>query len=394
LAPQFPYEFDPGLRARARLYERGSRRLALVGGRLLPVAFAAALWVTGAARAVADGARAAAGGSALAADTLGITGFALLFAAVTLPVAFYSSHVRERRWGMTSRGAAAFAKDAAKGALLGTVFALALLLPFFYLARRFELWWLVASAVYLAHLLFSSVFLPNLLLLFFNKVEPLPDGPLRASILELTGTAGVPPIRDVVVVRESAKSPRANASVRGIGPTRRIVLFDTLLEDFHPREVRFTVAHEVGHLAHRDVPRAFALIGALVLPEMWVLQVALGATDGWFGVRGAADVAAVPLLLLVVSLVSLADGVALSFLTRSQEARADAFALRATSDPAAFESLMKRMCDRNLIDESPSPLVERLLYSHPSPARRIEAARRFATAASGTPAPAPAPAGP
>jgi STE24 endopeptidase len=378
LTPVFPYEFDPVARKRARSYERGSRRISILGGTLLPLAFALAFWASGASRAMADFASSLAGGRLLLADTLYIVLFALLFAALTLPVGFYSGHLREKRWGMTHRRVSQFAKDAAKSIALGTLFALAILLPFFYVVRHVDAWWLVAAGLFSLYLLFSTSVLPNLLLPIFYKVEPLPDGALRSSILAVASQSGVPPIASVVVMKESAKSPRANAFVHGIGRTRRVVLFDTLLREFHPREVRFTVAHEVGHLAHRDVGKFFLLTLALVFPELWFLSLALGQAGSWFGVRGVFDVAILPLLLVTVSLIGLLDRVAFSWVSRRAEAAADAFALEATQDPAAAESMMKRLCDLNLLDEQPHPLLERLLYSHPAPARRIDTARAFA----------------
>ncbi len=378
-SPGFPYDFDPTARARARSYERGSRRISLVGGTLAPGALALAFWASGASRALADATVSASGGSRLAADTGYIVAFALLFALLTLPIGFYSGYLREKRWGMSTRRPRDFAKDASKSVLLGTAFALAILLPFFAVVRHFAAWWFIAASLYALYLLVATSVLPNLLIPVFYEVEPLPDGELRSLVLQASNRAGVPPIRQVVVMKESAKSRRANAFIHGIGATRRIVLFDTLLKEFHPREVRFTVAHETGHLAHRDVPRFFALTLALVFPEIWLLSLALGEAGAWFGVRGVADVAIVPLLLVTASAIGLADRIAFSWVSRRAEAAADAFALEVTNDAEAAESMMKRLCDLNLIDEAPHPLFERLLHSHPAPARRIEAARRFAS---------------
>jgi STE24 endopeptidase len=378
LTPTFPYEFDPVARQKARSYDRGSRRISILGGTALPLASAFAFWASGASRAMADLASAAAGGGLLLSDTVYVVLFALLFAALTLPVGFYSGHLREKRWGMTHRRVSQFAKDALKSVMLGTLFALAILLPFFFVVRHFDAWWLVAAGLFSLYLLLSTSVLPNLLLPIFYKVEPLPDGALRSSILEVASRSGVPPIGSVVVMKESAKSPRANAFVHGIGRTRRVVLFDTLLREFHPREVRFTVAHEVAHLAHRDVAKFFALTLALVFPEIWFLSLALGQAGTWFAVRGVTDVAVVPLLLVTVSIIGILDRVAFSWVSRRAEAAADAFALVVTNDPAAAESMMKRLCDLNLLDEEPHPLLERLLYSHPAPVRRIDTARAFA----------------
>lgn len=377
--PPFPYEFSPGARERARSYEKGSRALSILGGTAYPLAFALAFWASGASRRMADAAAAASGGPGLAlSDAVYIAGFAALFAALTLPVGFYSGYLREKRWGMTHRRPRDFAADAAKGVLLGTLFALGLLLPFFWVVRHISAWWVVAAALYSIYVLFETSVLPNLVIPIFYKLEPLPEGELRSAIVEAAERSLVKPIRQVVVMKESAKSPRANAFIHGLGRTRRIVLFDTLLRDFHPREIRFIVAHETGHLAHRDVPKSLALTLALVFPEMWLLSIALGEAGHWFAVQGVGDVAVLPLLLVTVSLAGIADRMAFSWASRRAEASADAFALEVTKDPAAAESMMKRLCDQNLIDDAPHPVIEGLLYSHPAPRRRIDAARAFA----------------
>lgn len=375
--PAFPYDFDAKRRERARSYERGSRLLSILGGTAFPLGAALLFWVTGGSRRLADIAEGFAGSSRSLADALYIVLFALLFAVVTLPVGFYAGHVREKKWAMSNRRAKDFAWEAVKGIAFAIVFALFLLVPFFYVVRRFAEWWAVVAVLYAGYLLFSTSVLPNLLLPFFYKIEPLGDEALRATLVDVAERAQFKPISSVVVMRESAKSPRANAFIHGLGRTRRIVLYDTLLRDFHPREVRFIVAHETAHLVHRDVPKFLAIALAVVFPEMWLLSNVLGSWGMLFGTRGAGDAAVLPLLLAFVVAFGFVDRIAFSWISRRSEAAADAFALRATQDPAAAESMMKRLCDLNLIDDAPHPWLERLLYSHPAPHARIEAARRF-----------------
>jgi STE24 endopeptidase len=374
----FPYEFDPGARERARAYQRGALRGGLVGRTIYPMALALAFLVFGFSRSLANWAEASADGSRALADALYIIAFALLFGGLTFPVAFYLGFLRERRWGMSRRRLRDFGRDSVKGVTLALVTALLLLLPFFYLARRFEQWWLLAAALYTAYLLFTTSALPNLLLRVFYKLEPVADAALRDSVVDLANRCGVKGVRHVVVLKESARSPRANAFVHGVGPSRRVVLLDTLVDAFHPREVRFVLAHEFAHIVHRDVLRSLALTAALVFPEMWALSLVLQGATGLFGVSGAGDVAVVPLLVLALALFGVADTVAISWVFRRHEARADAFALEVTQDPAAAESMLKRLCDLNLVDDTPHPLRERLFYSHPPLRSRIDAARRFA----------------
>jgi len=394
LAPRaaaFPYEFDPGLRARARSYERGSLVLGLVGGTAVPVALALALLASGLSRALADAAAGVFPASPGSADALYILALGALASALTLPFALYGRHVREARYGMTRRSLGGFLKDAAKSALFATAVALALLVPLLFLIRRFEQWWAVAALLYATFLAFSTFILPNLVLPMFYKVEPLHDSELKSSVLAAVEAAGAPPVRRIAVLGESAKSPRANAFIHGFGPSRRIVLFDTLLERFHPREVRFIVAHEAAHLAHHDVAKSLALALGLVPVKLVALSLALPALAPAFGLQGPGDTAAVPLILLLAGLIELADRVASSPLARRAESRADASALRATGDGEAAESMMKRLCDLNLLNESPNPLLEALLFSHPSPQRRILAARAFGERQASNPSEPPLP---
>ncbi|HEX9709752.1 MAG TPA: M48 family metalloprotease [Candidatus Thermoplasmatota archaeon] len=383
--PAFPYEFDPLTRAKARDYERGGRLLAVLGGTVLPAALALAFFATGASSRLAQWARSLAPASPAAGDAAYIAVFALGFALSTLPVAYYLGHVRERRFGLTERRAAAFLKDAAKGAAVATALALGLLLPFFYVTRRFDDWWVVATALYGGYLVVSAAVLPHLVLPLFYKVEPLPAGALRDAIVGAAAAAGLRPGTRIVVLQESAKSRRANAFVHGFGRTRRIVLYDTLVRSFHPREVAFTVAHEAGHIATRDVPKSAALSLAVVAPELFLLSVFLEALAPLGGARGATDVAVVPLLLAFVVGFGLATRPAFAALHRRSERRADAFALRATGDGAAAASMLRRVCDLNLMDDAPPRLVERLLHTHPSPERRIRDALAHGSASLAAP---------
>lgn len=390
--PAFPYAFDPLVRSRARAYQRGSLALSLFSGTFVPLALALGLLWSGLSRALADGAYGLLPHSAALADGLYVLALSTLASALTLPLAIYGRHLREKRFGMSRLSLGQFLRDALKSALFATVVALALLLPLLALIRRSESWWAAASLLYGAFLALSTFVLPNLVMPLFYKVEPLAEGPLKSAVLSAVEAAGAPPIRRIAVLRESAKSPRANAFIHGFGPSRRIVLFDTLLASFHPREVRFIVAHEAAHLAHRDVPKALSLGLALVPVKLYLLAFGLWALAPAFGLRGPGDAAGVPLLLLLAGLIELAERVALSPLARRAEARADASALSATCDPVSAESMMARLCDLNLIDEAPPRLVEALLFSHPSPQRRIQSARAFARGVASAPAdPLPAP---
>ncbi len=159
--PAFPYEFDPLLRGRARAYERGSLGLTLFAGTVVPLTLALGLLLSGLSRALADGAFALLPRSPGSADALYIVTLSALASALTLPLALYGRHFREKRFAMTRRSLAQFLKDALKSAAFATVVAVALLVPLLYLIRRFENWWVLAAILYAVFLAFSTFILPN-----------------------------------------------------------------------------------------------------------------------------------------------------------------------------------------------------------------------------------------
>jgi STE24 endopeptidase len=215
----------------------------------------------------------------------------------------------------------------------------------------------------------------------FYRLNPLPDGPLKSRLLALAARVGVA-VTGVWVVDQSRKSRTANAAVTGLGRTRRILLFDTLLDTFTPDEVEAVLAHELAHQLHGDIPRGLLVQGTLTLVTFWVASWALRAGGAWLGLDGPADLAGLPLLGLVVLAVGLAALPVANGWSRHVEHAADRFALetlgeRAGPGPAAFIGAMERLATLNLAERDPHPVEEFFLYSHPPIGRRIAYARQF-----------------
>jgi STE24 endopeptidase len=213
----------------------------------------------------------------------------------------------------------------------------------------------------------------------FNDFTPLPDGETRSDVLELATAAGVR-VGEVYSVDASRRTTAANAYVSGLGPTKRVVLFDTLLDRYNREEIRLVVAHELAHVRHRDVPRMVAYAG-LVAPALalavqrlsWVLSPARGTPDS------------LPVLALSAALVSAPIGVIANRLSRAVERRADDFALGLAGSPEAFVSFERTIALQNLAELEPPRWVE-LLATHPPTAERIGAAVAFAQRGDATPA--------
>ncbi len=256
--------------------------------------------------------------------------------------------------------------DAAKTAGIGSIFAAGGGAIAIALWRRFGgRWWIPASAVVVAvgaGFLYVS---PLVIEPLFNRFDELPKGALRSDVLELAERADVD-VGEVYRVDASRRTTGANAYVAGLGHTKRVVLYDNLIEDFKPAEVRSVVAHELAHVKYDDIPRGLLFLALIAPPGMLLVQRITQSLAP--GARGA-DV--VPALVLSFALVLFAGQIAGNYVSRAVEARADAFALRVTDDPDAFISLERRLAVRNISDPDPPGLLHTLFGTHPTTLERI-----------------------
>ncbi len=303
----------------------------------------------------------------------------LLGSLVTLPFAAWR-HVVVHRYGLSTQGWGGWAVDVLKGYAVSVVLGGLALLGFYALARYVPRWWWAWGAAGAAGLVvLLSFVLPVLVEPIFNKFTPMPDGPLRSELIALADRDGVP-VRDVLVADASRRTRSVNAYVSGLGPTRRIVVYDTLLEQADPAEVRSVVAHELGHAKDRDVLAGTAL-GALGAAASVVALYLLGSWTGLLrqaGVDSIAEPRSLALLLAVAAVAGLVAGPAQNLMSRRVEARADAHALALTGDPATFAAMQQRLSTVNLSDPDPNRLEYLLFASHPSTVERMAAARAYA----------------
>jgi STE24 endopeptidase len=299
-----------------------------------------------------------------------------------LPVAAWRETVL-RRYGLSTQTWGSWAVDLVKGYALGAVIGAVTLLAFYGVTRVWPRWWWAVAAAGAAGLmvLFSFIF-PVLIEPVFNKFTPMPDGDLRTSLMALAARDGVP-VRDVLVADASRRTTALNAYVSGLGPTRRIVVYDTLLREAPPEQVEAVVAHELGHAKRNDV-----LTGTLISAFGAAAGVcALYLIGGWTGLLRRAGVSSIVeprALALLVALATLAGLVSLpvqSLLTRRIEARADQHALELTQDPSTVEQMEERLATTNLADVDPPRWYYLIFASHPSIVERMAAARAYARGA-------------
>ncbi len=358
-------EFSPDERARARVYHR-PLYLALLLDVALGAGLLAALawsslgqWLFSPLESISPVAAAAAYAALVTTFT----------SVIETPLAFWRGWLREREWGFSTQSAGAWFADRSKGLAVSVVLAAAAWAAAVALARALPGWWaLPAGAALALAVLVLSFVAPVVLEPLFNRFRPLEDEALATRLRVLSERAGVP-VQSVLVADASRRTTKVNAYVSGVGRTRRVVLFDTLLEAADPGAVEVVVAHELGHRRDRHVAKLTVLAMAGAALAVFVLWAVLGTRIG--------DPRTLPealLLLLALELVALAPGAALS---RRFERVADRCSLDLTGDAAAFARTHLELARRNLSDLEPPRLAYLLLFSHPTPPERLALGRAW-----------------
>ncbi len=295
----------------------------------------------------------------------------------SLPIAFYSGFVLERRYALSNERFRGWLRDQAKAFAIGLVLASGSVSLIYGLIRLSPAWWWLGAAVAFALLIVGFANLaPILLLPLFYRVKPLDRDALRARLLALADRAGA----RVLGAYEwglGDKTKKANAALAGLGTTRRILVSDTMLAEYSDEEIEVVLAHEIAHHVHGDIWKGIVFESALVLGGFSLAARVLGGVAASFGLRGVADIAGLPLLLLTGGTVSLVMVPVAHAMSRAFERRADRFALDLTRNPGAFISAMRRLSAQNLAEEQPSKIVQWFFYSHPPVRERIAAAQAF-----------------
>ncbi|HEX5910516.1 MAG TPA: M48 family metalloprotease [Thermoleophilaceae bacterium] len=312
----------------------------------------------------------AAGGAALS----------LILAVVGLPLGYWA-HERAVDVGLSTQSLGPWLGDQALTAAIGAVFGAIAGAVFLGLVRRYPRRWFVPAAAAVVVIGVVSTYLtPVVIDPLFNKFDPLPKGPLRTEVLRLAKAADVD-VGQVYRVDASRRTTAINAYVGGIGHTKRVVIYDNLIEDYPRDQVRSVVAHELGHVHGRDVPRGLLWLALVALPGTFLAQVLAEriAPRELTPRRGArrAGPEALPALALSLALVSFGLTCAGNALSRRVEAHADAYALRLTDDPKAFIELERSLTLRNLGDPDPPAVTQKLLGTHPTTVERIGFGRRW-----------------
>jgi STE24 endopeptidase len=367
---------DDEKQQQAKQYARIRRRLWLVAT-LLGGTYTLAWLVFGWANALAAWLR-----SLTANEWLLVPLFAAVFGGIytllTLPLGYYSGFVLPHRFDLSTQTLKNWVLDRAKSLLINGVFGL-LIVELIYLALRAtgDLWWLWTAGGMLVFTVLMVNLAPILIMPLFNKFIPLGEehADLAQRLLDLTKRAGTR-VRGVFKFDMSRRTKAANAALTGIANTRRIVLGDTLLNNFTADEVETVLAHELGHHVNRDMPILILTGTVITMGGLYLASLVMKWAAGQFGFAGPADVAGMPALLLVIGAFELLTQPLTNAISRWRERLADRYALEMTGKREAFASAFVRLANQNLGEVEPERWVVWMFYDHPPLGERIRMAEK------------------
>lgn len=305
--------------------------------------------------------------------------FLLVNALILLPWTIWSGFVREKAYGLMNQSLAGWLGEQAIQLALTVVAGSLVLLAILAVIRRFpQRWWLVGTGVIALFMAAGLMLYPVYVAPLFNTYRELPEGAVRTRILAMAAANHVP-ARHVYVVDESRQSDRISANVAGIGPTVRISLNDNLLNRASEAQVAAVMGHELGHYVLHHLwwaLGALTVLTALMFRAMARIVPALIRRGGrrW-GLRDAADPAAIPVLMGVYGAISLMLIPVLNAIVRIEESQADAFGLDAAREPDGFAAVAMMLSQYRKID--PPAWEEALFYDHPSGATRVRMAMQW-----------------
>ncbi|MDZ7623376.1 MAG: M48 family metallopeptidase [Ignavibacteriaceae bacterium] len=303
---------------------------------------------------------------------IGIVGSVLSF-----PVSYYSGYYLEHKYNLSNQTFWKWILEGLKGLLVSLVIGIPILLTFYYILNTFySLWWLpFAIIMFLFSVVLSQIF-PVLILPIFYKLTPIDNDELKQRINSLATNARIK-VENVYKFNMSKNTKKANAAFTGLGKTKRIILGDTLLDNYNIEEIESVIAHELGHYKKKHIIKNIIIGTASSFLTLFIIALLYQNSLSWFGFDSITQVAALPLLALWSMLIGIIQTPLGNILSRKFEYEADEYAVVETKNPSAFKNTLEKLTDQNLGDKDPHPFVEWFFYSHPSIKNRLNAIERL-----------------
>ena len=288
-----------------------------------------------------------------------------------LPLNFYSEYILEHKYNLSNQTVTKWIIENLKGLLVGGIIGIPILFFFFYSLQTFEnLWWLpFAIGMFIISVVLAKI-LPVIILPLFYKILPLEDEDLIKRIGKLSEGLNLK-IENVFKFDMSKNTKKANAAFTGLGKTKKIILGDTLLENFSNDEIEVVLAHEFGHFKHKHIIKNIVLSTVSSFLIFFLMAFLYKNSLGWFGFDTITQIDALPILSLWAVLIGVFQSPITNWISRKFEYEADHYAVSETDKHEVFKSALLKLNEQNLGDPDPHPLVEWYSYSHPSIKRRL-----------------------
>jgi STE24 endopeptidase len=363
---------DPQRQEQARKYARQMRRLLL-----LELALGAVFLLTVLLSGLSTGLRNLLEFPQSARVALYFLVLMISYGIISGPLSVYHSFVLPHRYGLSHQSWSSWLADEAKEVILGLALGTGLVVVIYLFLQAFpQTWWLLAFAFVTLVTVIMTRLAPVMILPLFFKLEPLKDSELRQRLLSLAERCRTK-VKNVFQIDSGRKTSTGNAMLMGWGNTRRIAISDTLLQRYTSEEIEVIMAHELGHQRHRDIAKTIVTQSALMLLGFYLINLTLSWAVPILDFDGVADIAALPLLALVLAAFAIALAPLVNAYSRHLEETADNYALATTTNPEAFATMLTKLTDQNLAEPEPSRLTELMFYDHPPYYKRLELARRY-----------------
>jgi len=302
----------------------------------------------------------------------------IITSVISFPLSYYSGFYLEHKYNLSNQTFWKWIWENFKGLIVSLVIGIPILLTFYYVLNTFySLWWLpFAIIMFFISVVLSQIF-PVLIFPIFYKITQLEDENLKEQITKLAKNAKLK-VENVYKFNMSKNTRKANAAFTGLGKTKRIILGDTLLDNYSIEEIESVIAHELGHYKKKHIVKNIFIGTASSFLTLFLISLLYENSLSWFGFYSITQVAALPLLALWSTLIGIIQSPLGNILSRKFEYEADEYAVIETKNSFAFMNTLEKLTDQNLGDKEPHPFVEWFFYSHPSINNRLKAIENFA----------------
>ncbi|MEE9431064.1 MAG: M48 family metallopeptidase [Melioribacteraceae bacterium] len=287
------------------------------------------------------------------------------------PLNYYSSFYIEHKYELSNQSFIAWVLESLKGTLVGSIVGLPVLFAFYYILNQYaSLWWLPFAILMFLFSVVLAKLVPIVILPLFYKITPIENVDLKGRILQLSKNVNMN-VENIFQFNMSKDTKKANAAFTGLGKTKKILLGDTLLNEFTNDEIETVIAHELGHYKHKHIIKNL-IVGTLSsFVTLFLLAKLYNISISWFGFQNINEIAALPILILWGMILGILQTPLTNILSRKYEYEADEYAVKSTGKASVFINTLDKLTEQNLGDREPHPFVEWFFHSHPSVKRRI-----------------------